>query len=268
MASQGLRPAGAVVKTGTTPAGTPVAWAIAFLKGIGAPVTQNNINTILAWAHAESGDPTARHAYGNWSNFNPLNVEYMNGLPNVTGVEPGQYPIVNFDTLSHGAVSSAWWFNRSSGARPVIEALRRNASIDEVNAAIQSFYTWDPSFSIIGQSTSGGTTPISGGGGGTHQATTTSALGDIGKVFLDPGYGLGKALNALGIKVPGSGVLKGVDAVFSFFAGLLNNWRMLVQFLGGVTMMGIGLLLILHDTGVDRKAAGIGGKVVAIGALA
>jgi Mannosyl-glycoprotein endo-beta-N-acetylglucosaminidase len=35
--------------------------------------------------------------------------------------------------------------------------------------------------------------------------------------------------------------------------GLFQNWRFVVEVLAGLAMMGLGIILILHDTGVDKK---------------
>jgi Mannosyl-glycoprotein endo-beta-N-acetylglucosaminidase len=38
------------------------------------------------------------------------------------------------------------------------------------------------------------------------------------------------------------------------FLGLFANWRYVLEVFAGIVMMGLGVLLILHDTGVDKKA--------------
>ena len=47
---------------------TPVTWAVAILKGIGAPVTSGNVQAMTAWAQKEGGN------WNNSASYNPINT--------------------------------------------------------------------------------------------------------------------------------------------------------------------------------------------------
>lgn len=282
MASQGLTSSqtSVVGSGGKSPVVTPVMWAINFLHGIGAPTSTSNINLILAWGNAESGAPGShRQTYGGWDGFNPLNVVRQSGdnsLPGGNSVD-----VVNFGTLADGVAASVRLFTGNRNAKPIIDMLKRgNATPQDLTNVLDPFYTWDPTFALSGSAPTGGNTNLGSGSvaGNVRTQSLWSSLNEQINRGLLPwpiynivGGGLfgggsnpisdtGSAIQAIGKTA------QGVGLVTTWIAGIFSNWRMVVQFFGGVTLALVGVFLILHDTGVGGKAASAGAKVAAIAA--
>jgi hypothetical protein len=93
-----------------------------------------------------------------------------------------------------------------------------------------------------------------GKGGGITGAIAGAISGPIGS-------GVG---TAVGVVSSITKIAEAPAALAAAFLSLLENWRYVLEVLGGVAMMGLGLLIILHDTGQLEK----GGKVAAGAALA
>lgn len=214
----------------------PVAWSIDFLNAIGAPTTPTNINTVIAWGTAESGAASGGgQAHGGWSNFNPLNVVVQSNDAHV-GQGGTQGNIADFGSQSAGVKASARLFLNNPNAAPIIASLRSASPLDQVNAAINRFYsTWGGSINLAGVTPS--TAP-----GAAHTAQTTSVAGDVVNGLLGPV--LGGASQIVG----GPAKLAGV------FIGLFSNWRYLAEVFIGGAMILLGVLLVLHDTGVTQVA--------------
>jgi hypothetical protein len=84
---------------------------------------------------------------------------------------------------------------------------------------------------------------------GTGQADTTTDSTSSS----DSSGGLGSVLGNLPIV---GGLFKAATAPVALAGqvlGLFQNWRYVVEVLAGLAMMGLGIILILHDTGVDKK---------------
>lgn len=225
-----------VATTPTTPA-LPVNWTIGFLKSIGAPVTQNNIDNVLRWGNAESG---GTQKFGGWNNFNPLNIVTQSG-DNSTGAGGTQGDIANFGDISSGVSASARLFQGNPNASPIISTLRANGSTDQLNSAVNQFYSsWSGSINLTGASS----TP--------QTVTTTNAVGDalsnlpfVGGVFSAAGS---------------TGALAGQ------FLGLFTNWRYVVEVFGGIALVVLGIFLIARDTGAYAKAKHSAGQAAVAGA--
>ena len=230
----------------TTEATTlPVNWAIGFLKSIGAPTTQNNIDNVLRWGNAESG---GSQAYGGWSNFNPLNVVTQQG-DNSTGAGGAQGDIANFGDITSGVAASARLFQGNPNASGIIQTLRANGSTDQLNSAVNGFYaTWGGSINLAGASP----TP-------QNVQTTGKGIGGlIGEAILSPAAA---TLNVLGIKTP----LDSIGAVSQF---LFGDWRYVTEVVVGAAMVLLGIFLIARDTGAYGRAKHDAESAAVIGAAA
>lgn len=230
---------------------TPVAWAVGFLRGIGAPVTANNIQSIIAWGTAESGAPSAGtpgsaagQAHGGWNNFNPLNVVVQTGDKH-TGQGGQQGNIADFGSLADGVAASVRLFTGNRHAAPIVTTLKGDQPIGIVNSAVNSFYgTWGGSINFSGYRP-GDLTKIG--------ATTLGA----------PGSASGSPLDAIVNAIPVIGgvltaPLKAGEALIAIdktILGLFTNWRYVLEVFVGVWLVVAGIVIILIDTGAARKAA-------------
>jgi hypothetical protein len=246
---------------GNAPVSAPVTWAIAFLKGIGAPVTPQNINTIIAWGTAESGNPTGpQQAYGGWANNNPLNVVVQSNDQH-TGMGGSQGDIANFGSIAAGAAASARLFKNNGNAAGIIAALKGNQSVGIVERAVNAFYSqWGGhiSFSGIAPNTTGGAGGNTGGNAVlTGLPNPLSIGGDVlGGILGVPGSIIGAS--PLGGLVDAG---KATAALAGTIIGIFANWRYVLEVGFGITMMGLGIVLIMHDIGADKKIAQSAGVV-------
>jgi hypothetical protein len=96
LVNEGVNPVGFVQQTGSQ-----LSWASKILKGIGAPVTENNLRAMVSWMHAES---SAANNYQGWNN--PLNT---------TNTEPG--------SISKNNVGVQQFVNEASGIKATLETL-------------------------------------------------------------------------------------------------------------------------------------------------
>jgi Mannosyl-glycoprotein endo-beta-N-acetylglucosaminidase len=103
---------------------------------------------------------------------------------------------------------------------------------------------------------------------GTGTAVDTSG-GDPTAV-IGGGNSSGGVLNALGDLPIIGGAFKGLSAAAALEGSILaifTNWRYVLEVFAGIAMMGLGIVLILHDTGVDKKI-GQGAQTAAVVAAA
>ena len=219
------------------------AWASAFLKAIGAPVTRNNIDNVVAWGIAESGGVGSDQGHGGWTNFNPLNIVTQSGDKHISqGGSQGN--IADFLSLHDGVNSSARLFLNNGRAAPIIATLRANGSRSELNGAINQFYgSWGGSIHLAG-ATGGGKTIGQGPAGGISGSVVDAVTG--------PAEALGTGL----FGAAGSGVFGALGNAAKLelaFFGLFTNWRYVVEVMAGLGLIGVGVLFVLHDTGVTKK---------------
>lgn len=243
MASQPVTlPTTATTTASSSTNALPVSWALGFLTLVGAPTTQNNIDNLLRWGNAESG---GSQKFGGWSNYNPLNIVTQPG-DNSTGAGGQQGDIANFGSLSDGVAASARLFQGNPNAAPIIQTLRNNGSTDQLNTAVNGFYsTWGGSINITGASST------------AQNVTTTGITSDItsGLENLPFVGGLFSAATSTG-------------SLAGQFLGLLTDWRYVVEVIAGLAMTVLGVVIILKDTGALR-AAGKGAEgAAAVGAAA
>jgi hypothetical protein len=243
-----------------SPIATPVAWAIGFLKGIGAKPTKNNVDAIIAWGIAESGQPGTNQGHGGWTNFNPLNIVTQSG-DNHTGQGGSQGNIADFGTLQDGVNASVRLFTNNPNAAPIISALKNNASVAGVNNAVNRFYSsWGGSINFAGINPSAAVGNVQ-----LDKVNLNPLSADFWKNFATGGL-VGAITDTNNPFTSTLDVLKVFGGIGVFISHLLDNWRYVVQFLAGAALTIVGFLLILHDTGVGGKAAKAGATVAAIAA--
>jgi hypothetical protein len=242
---------------------TATEWARQFLVAVGAPVTQNNIDNIIAWGNIESGPPGShRQTYGGWDGYNPLNVVRQTGDNSLPGNNSAG--VVNFATFNDGVQSSARLFLGSSGTKQaIIAALRANAPTATLGAAINNFYaSWGSGFSFSGSAPTGGNQPI---GSGTSDVAGGVATGAQLDAYI-PGTN---------IHIPGTGAggkilpspLSWMESLASFVLNIGDNWRYIVEVIAGAMLMLTGVGLIAIDI-VGKNLSGNAGAIAAAGAKA
>jgi hypothetical protein len=109
----GVDPVGFVQQSGSQ-----LSWASKILKGIGAPVTDNNLRAMVSWMHAES---SSANNYQGWNN--PLNT---------TNTEPG--------SISKNNVGVQQFVNEASGIKATLETLE----LDYYKAIVADFKNNSP----------------------------------------------------------------------------------------------------------------------------
>ena len=127
-----LAPSGAIVPSGQTNV-RPAAnrsmdvWSIAILKGIGAPVTQNNLNNLAAWNACEDGVSSQQRN-------NPMNTTlrgYGGSSINSAGVQ--HYP-----GFANGVQALVDTINNTPAFQGIKNVLVNNGSLNQLAAAIGS----------------------------------------------------------------------------------------------------------------------------------
>jgi hypothetical protein len=237
-------------------------WATMFLKDIGAPQTKENVAIVVAWGMAESGSPSAgAQSHGGWTNYNPLNIVTQANDSHV-GQGGSQGDIADFADAATGAAQSARLFTGNAAAAPIINALRGKHGVSAVNDAINGFYaTWGGGPLALNINAAQGKS----GGGGIIGSTLGVGRGLANTVV---GSTLGVDTALAGSLFPGAGNVFGAltapAKLATAFFGLFTNWRYVAEVFAGLAMIGVGLLLILHDTGVTKKA----GQVATVAAVA
>lgn len=254
----------------TTKDATASAWAVAWLIAIGAPVTDNNINNVIAWGIAESGQPGHNQGHGGWTNFNPLNVVTQSNDAH-TGQGGSQGNIADFGSLNDGVGASARLFLHNPNAAPIINAFRSDADISTVNSAVNQFYgSWGGHISLGGVPAGAGSKSIGSVGDATGNAILTSS--GASKLCL-PGPLAVCVPNPIGV---GAGVFNAASATTALAGDILlmfSNWRYVVEFIVGVGMVLLGIRLIYADLSGNRvlpdvKGAGQTAGTVAMAAAA
>lgn len=145
-----------------------------FLQGIGAPVTQQNLNALYGVATLEG-----------WNDrYNPLNV--VQPEPGSTDYNSvGVQSYANFDSGVQGAIDL---FTQNSVWDGVIRALRQGNSAENVLAAFKQVYAgWDPGVQFPMGSPADGHTMI-GGNPGTGLINNNVNGGGGGGVDRGTGY--------------------------------------------------------------------------------
>lgn len=258
---------------------TIVQWAADLIATINAqsngkyhiPVNATTLSILVTWADHETGGSQIP----GWNN--PLNtIEKSQG--GVAGEGGTQGNITIFSSYQSGLANQAYNLVHSPasfGYAPILAGLQA-ANPGQVFAAItnSSFGThFGSSVKLEGTGTTvpTGTAATSSGGGGstaTTDSSVTSSIGNALGTILGPGIlapfgGIGNPLGAL------EGAGKATSALATTVLGVIANWRYVAEVLIGLGMVGVGLLLIVHDTGADKKAVQAGktaGEVAAVAA--
>lgn len=230
-------------------------WAIDVLIGLGAPLTNDNISALVGWANHESGgyNPTVTGGLNN-----PLNTTEGALCKSIPWPQPGscrnggsQGNIKDFSTYQQGVASIVHNLqNPRFGYPAIVAALQQGHNQNGVFAAIDAsqFGTkglGPGSGSMKG--VGGGSTAASGSGstgtGGSGTVQTTGTLTDIAQ-------GIVGNLPIIG------GITSGASAAFNLektVLGLFLNWRYLAEVMFGLALVSVGILIIVHDTGTDKK---------------
>jgi hypothetical protein len=224
------------------------------------PANATTVGILVAWANVESSGYRPSSPGGR---NNPLNTtETSQG--GVAGKGGTQGNIVDFATYADGIKNQAHNLLSPSFGYPKILAGLQAASPAKTFAAIDAsaFGTHFGKGAKPAPVSGGGATPGGIGSGSGNTANTVSAVSDAagqaiqGVVGLVPG--LGTALSA------GEAVV----ALDKVIIGIFSNWRYVVEVLVGASMIGIGILLIAHDTGALKAATDRTQKVAATAAVA
>lgn len=231
---------------------TSATWATGFLTAIGAPVTQNNINNVVAWGTAESGKPGSRQGpAGGWSNYNPLNVvTQSNDRHTYAGGSQGN--IASFGNVDDGVNATARLFLGNKNAAPIIQTLRADGSRDQLNSAVNRFYgSWGGSIHLPG-STGDANTPIGDGATQPDVQLSGASVDGIGKalkeaagVLVLPGKGLGDVLDVL--------KHSGLNPLESLGVWAASELLYLGEIVGGFSLIVLGVVIVLVDTGTLSK---------------
>lgn len=243
---------------------TAAAWATAFLIAIGAPVTQNNINNVVAWGTAESGNPTGHaQSIGGWDRYNPLNVVTQSGDNHIPiGSGPGQVSggsqgnIASFTNMTDGVMASARLFMGNGAASGIIQTLRSNGSTAQLNSAINGFYSsWGGHINITGiNPNSGGVIGNASGGGITGSVSGGSGGGG------NSGSLLGVGISDIPILGEIWGGISATQKLASAFLALFKNWRYVVQVFAGGALILLALFLLGKHT-LEGRAQQVAGEV-------
>jgi hypothetical protein len=236
----------------------PVSWAIAFLTKLGAPVNASNITGVLAWGQAESGNPSTSQSYpnssGGWANYNPLNIVAYQGS-GATSQGGQQGDIANFGDLTTGASASAQLYLNNPNAAPIVNALRNNTSgnltLSGLNDAVNQFYGTCKTASGVPASISfAGITPDT-----TDNPSQTATLD---KLTLQQIKSLASPTAGLIGDLEGASGLSAIGDFFKLLGSIPNrvakDWRYWVEIGAGIGVLILGIVLILHDTGADKRA--------------
>lgn len=211
---------------------------------IGAPVTTQNINAVIAWATAESGAPGHNQGHGGWTNYNPLNVVVQSGDQHVSqGGTQGN--IADFASPEAGAAASARLFLNNANASGIINALRGDQGVVALYGAVQSFYsTWGGSIAnFTGMHVDPNATI-----GGTHQAQLTGFSWSDAIDTVSPALGVIHAFGGDPAKILANLTPGGAIILKAF-----DNWPYILEVFLGVLMSMVGLAVIMFDTGALSK---------------
>lgn len=163
-------------------------WAAALLSMIGAPVSQNNINTIVAWESAEGGAGPQFGVPNNTTNYNPINITLVSG-PQGYGYDPGgagtfypgasptsgnDPPVASFSDWQTGLVATAARLQQPF-AQGILTALQTDSSESTVAAAVGASGWGTGDFSGSGTNAS-----VTSSSGGTVSATSSSGKATAG----------------------------------------------------------------------------------------
>jgi hypothetical protein len=120
--------AGAMTPSPGSSVVTPRKWAVALLARLGAPITEENISSIVAWVAFEGGH------WNNSAKYNPLNTTRKYGASHAWG---GAVPIQVYTSWIEGLEATALTIEQKNMAS-IRDALLRSAAPEETLYAIKT----------------------------------------------------------------------------------------------------------------------------------
>lgn len=212
------------------------------------PANATTVGILVAWANAESSGYRPSSPGGR---NNPLNTtETSQG--GVAGKGGSQGNIVDFATYADGIKNQAHNLLLPRFGYPNILAGLQSANPAKTFAAIDA--------SSFGTHFGAGAKPASISGGGPTPGGIGAGVGTgsgVGTVSAISDAAGGVIKGIVGV-VPGLGTaLSAADAAVTLektFLGIFSNWRYVVEVIVGGMLIGVGILLIAHDTGALKAA--------------
>lgn len=228
-----------------------VGWAIDLLGALGVPVTATNVQALVTWANHESGGYQPGNPVGL---NNPLNTTQpqVAGAPGFDVIASGgaQGNIKGYGSYSGGIAAQAYNLLHTTGAgyENIIAALQQGTNPNAVFAAVDAsrFGTKN----LPTNATAATSIPAATTNGQVVNAGVQTAgwfpLQIPGIPFpvpvpSSPGQALNDAKNAVGGVTAAAGLA-------GQFIGLFSDWRFVVEVVGGLVLVLIGVRLIIADT--------------------
>lgn len=258
--------------SGITPQATGVSLDLFFaqvLTMIGAPVTQNNIDNMKAWASAEN---SANFVNGGYTGpaWNPLNIEhsYNGSSPWGPAMAKGA-PVQQYGSATDGATATAMEMNTWIPAfAPITAALKADVPCQN--------------FGHVVTATGWGTEPFNAC---TGSSVPTVQLGNVTATEVSAWSTIGGAAGAALKLLPGVGGLPGALAGGASSVGsaagdlatlgtILSDissaawWKRVGIFTLGGAMLGIGLVVFFASTPTGQKITSDATEVAGAAALA
>jgi hypothetical protein len=228
-------------------------WAAQVLTDLGAPVTQNNVNNVLAWMAAENSPTT-------WTGSAGVNNPLNNGLGSGGGNGTGSYP----DLATAAAYAAKGLNGGISGAAPIGAALKANAPFSVFQATVINS-NWASSHykgsGFAGESAPAGVSSVTA-------SASASALKEAGKVAIaDAGGVIGAnpapgPLGAVGGLVTGGtsvpnlpNPLSWTEELGKILGDLISAtwWERVGLFAAGGVLVIVGLVVFISTTKTGQK---------------
>jgi hypothetical protein len=232
---------------------TNVDWAVWVLQDLGAPVTNNNVTTMLQWMQSENGASTWTGTAG--AN-NPLNNGYGSG----GGSGLGSYP----DLATAAQDVAANLATGAHGYNKVVSDLDASADPSTTAADIISS-GWAESHYKNGADWASG---VSAATVKLVNAATSAANGATGPVATGSNGGLGSVIQNVagaGAAAEGAASTAATDAELPFkflgdvIGGFGIGWKAVLTIIGGILLIGVGIIIAFrHQAGEAASIAAIG----------
>lgn len=232
-------------------------WATNLLTLIGAPATQQNVTTVVAWETAEGGAGPQFGVPNNVANYNPLNVTLTYGQQGY-GYDPGtgvfyagasptpgnQPPVASFSDWNTGLAATAARLQEPFASN-ILSALKSNASEAQVAQAVSQsgWGTGDFAGSGTNATLTSATASNSGAGGTTNTAT---AGGGQGGAPYTPSSIPGIPSQAPSFPDFTANPYNELSRVLSWVAEF-GGWAIfvLVVLLFGIVFLGLGIIMLV-----------------------
>jgi len=205
---------------------TPLAFADAILKAIGAPITKANETVLVAWEGQEGGH------WNNTRTYNPLNTTFKEPGATYGGAQGN---IAAYTSWEQGLDATVRTLTNGRYAN-IVADLRGNAAPSTTAHAITSS-PWGTKVVDVNAdwSSYAGLTKAKGDGGGNHG------------LFFDPGKAVGDVADHIPgvaqVKDVAGAVVKVTEALFS-----VSFWIRVAFILGGFALLYIGVRALVDGT--------------------